>query len=101
MHNCAYCTYNTYDLCICNKKISLAHLFANVKRLRLHGIPLEDAVESHETESWFFKDIQRMKLQLVVLYDYPCPEVPLLAQDPEWACLEVNVNSGSYGNKWP
>ena len=69
-------------------------------RLRLHGVPLEDDVQNQEIESWVFKDIQTMKLQLIVLYDYPCP-VPLLAQNPEWACLEVNIDLEIYGCDWP
>lgn len=97
--------YNTFHhyipQCRHNKKISLAHLFPNVTRLRLHAIPVEDGVDDEETEFEFFKDIQLMTLQLVVLYDYPEPIAPILTGNPDWACLKVNIDSVMYGNDCP
>lgn len=87
--------------CPYDKKISLAHMFPNIKRLHVHSIPLQASVPGQEPESCFLKDIQLMTLQLVVLDNYPYQQMPLLAQNPEWACLDVTVNSLPYGNKMP
>ena len=92
-NDCAQCLYDS--------GISLFRLFPNVKRLQLHAVPDEEGVDGQETEYEFLKDIQLMTLQRIVLYDYPDPYVPLLAQNPEWACLDMNMNSTVYGNDSP
>ena len=83
----------TYD-----KKISLAHMFPNVKRLHLHSVPREDIVDG---ETCFLKDIQLMSLRRVVLDNYPYKRMPLLAQNPQWDLLDVYVNPIEFGNRMP
>lgn len=91
--------YGAYrnEQCEYSSKISLAHLFPSVRRLRLHAIPVEDSGDGQNYEYRFFKDLQLMTLQRMVIYDYPDPYVALLAQSPDWAYVEVNFNSGMYG----
>ena len=87
--------------CPYDEKISLACMFPNVKRLHLHSIPLQVSVPGQQPESCFLKDIQLMSLQLVVLNNYPDQQMPVLAQNPEWACLDVTVNPLPYGHQMP
>lgn len=97
-----YNTFHNYiPQCRYSNRIALADLFPNVKKLCLHAVPVEDGVDDAETEFKFFKDIQLMTLQLVVLYDYPEPRAPLLTANPDWAYLEVNIDSVMYGNDCP
>lgn len=81
-----------------DKKISLAHMFPNVKRLYLHSIPQGDIVDG---EACFLQDIQLLSLQRVVLDNYPDKCMPLLAQNPHWELLEVSVNPMPFGNQMP
>lgn len=84
-----------------NKKISLDYLFPNLKQLYLHSIPQEDVVHGQQSEKHFLKDIQLMSLQCVVLDNYPYQCMPLLAQNPKWATLDISVNSMPFGNQMP
>ena len=80
-------------------KLSLAWMFPNVKRLHLRGIPMDDAGDGGEqTELSFFKDIQLMSLQLMVLEDYPYDRLPVLAQKPDWARLDITIHPDIYEN---
>lgn len=77
-------------------KLSLARMFPNVKRLHLSGIPIDTAVDGEQSEMSFFKDIQLMSLQLMVLENYPYDRVPILAQKPDWACLDITIHPDLY-----
>ena len=52
-------------------------------------------------ELCFLKDIQLMSLQRVVLDNFPFQSMPLLAQNPDWAVLDIFINPMPFGYQMP
>lgn len=80
-------TTERWQASLYSEKVSLAALFPNLKKLNINGIP-----EEKESDK-FFRDVQRMKLDVFNQVNYPILEVPSL-HEAQWAQWNLAVNPG-------